>query len=854
MRLRHSRRAVFAATAGGALIAASLAACGPTSGSSADATSSATTASSTTPDGSLDSMPFGSVGGGFVPLAGGSVASVPVSAGQTVTVPVAGHAGVPAAGAGTVALAVATAGGSGGGSVTVYPAGASRPGVPSVSWPGGQAASGLAVSGLSGAGWVAVHNSSGHQVMVTLDADGYWLAGTPAAAGAFGPLTGGRVARVQVGGGQTVTVPVAGRAGVPASGAGTVALTAVASGYGTGSVTVYPVGARRPDGPSLSWAGGGAASGLAVSALNSHGTVALHNSSFLPVIVTLDAAGYWLSGAPAAAGTFGLADGERVARVRVGAGQTVPVPVAGQAGVPASGAGAAALAVRIAAGRSAGSVTVYPAGASQPGVPSLSWAAGAAAAGLAVSALSSDGTVAVHNSSARPVTVTLAAAGYWLSKGRTVSDVVAKPATVTLAGNDVTAVSGDPAATETVTLAAGVPVPAVGRVLVAPVSATAPDGLLGTVTAVAAGTGGTHVVTLSPATLDEAYSTFDVSTSQTLTNSNVVQAPAGQGGQTQSTEAIPMSAARAAAPAASPNSGFGFDISKAAFTCKGSGDSTITLTADLSKTHFDLFLNANPAAPVIHFLITADPVFDINVDFTGTVTCELSNAHFLEAEIPIPGTPDLWVDLYPVLKFDANGQVSIDFQWKPRAAVGFDKGPGINSEVQGFGSSGSVAIKAAADADLYMGLHADISLAGRAASAGISALTCPPATTPAPAASPSTARPRPTSRRMPASLSKPGPSPWPPAPSTSGNSSTRAAHRCRHHHRRRRRHRHRRARRHRPRRRQAAPAGRRPRRRCPPTRRPTPARSCPACRARRHRNASRSAATMSPAKAGWACC
>ena len=596
----------------------------------------------------------------------------------------------------------------------MYPAGGSQPDVPSVSWPGGQAASGQVVSALSGAGSVAVHNASGHQVTVSLDADGYWLAGTPAAAGAFGALTGGRVARVLVGGGQTVTVPVAGHAGVPASGAGTVALTAaVASGFGTGSVTVYPAGARRAGGPSLSWAGGGAASGLVVSALSSHGTVALRNSSFLPVTVTLDAAGYWLSGAPAAAGTFGPADGGRVARVVVGAGQTVPVPVAGHAGVPASGAGAAALAVRVAGGRSAGSVTLYPAGASLPDVASLTWAAHRAASGLAVSALSSDGTVAVHNSSARPVTVTLAAAGYWLSKGRVVSDITAKPATVTLTGADVTAVSGDPAATETVTLAAGVPVPAVGRVLVAPVSATAPDGLLGTVTAVAAGTGGTHVVTLSPATLDQAYSTFDVSTSQTLTNSDVVQAPGGSAGQTQSIGATPMSADQEAAPSADPTSGFGFNISKAAFTCKGSGDSTITLTADLSKINVDLSLNANPSAPSIHVLITADPVFDINVDFTGTVTCELADAHFLQAHILIPATPGLMVDLNPVLTLDAHGDVSIDFQWDPRAALGFDKGPGISSEVHGFGSSGDVAIKATADADLYMGLHADISLAGR---------------------------------------------------------------------------------------------------------------------------------------------
>ncbi len=669
-------------------------------------------------------MPFGSVGGGFNPLPGGAVASVPVGAGQTVTVPVAGHGGVPASGAGAVALAVAAAGGAqGGGSVTVYPADGSLPDVPSLSWAAHRAASGAAVSALSGSGTVAVHNSSNQQVTVTLDADGYWLSGTPAAAGAFGPLVGGRVARVVVGGGQTVTVPVAGHAGVPGSGAGAVALAVGASsGFGTGSVTVYPAGARRPDVPGLSWAGYDAASGLVVSALSGSGTVALHNSSVFPVTVTLDADGYWLSGLPAAAGTFGAVDGGRVARVVVGGGQTVTVPVAGHAGVPASGAGAAALTVQV-PGAAGGSVSVYPAGASLPDVPSLAWAAHRPASGLAVSALSGSGTVAVHNSSVFPVTVTLDADGYWLSQGQAVSDITAKPTTVTLSGSDISAVSGDPAGTQTVTLAAGTPVPAVGHVLAAPISATAPDGLLGTVTAVSGGADGTNVVTLSPATLDQAYSTFNVSTSQTVTDSDVVQAAGSQAGQSLTTDATPLSGAQGVAAAGAPTvardlaaatSDPGYNLSKSAFSCDGSGAGpTLSLTADLSKMSVDLSLDANPAAPNIHFLITADPVFDINLGFTGTVTCTLSAAHFLEIEVPIPATPGLVVDIYPVVTISADGQVSIDFEWSPRAAVGFDKGPGISTEVHAFGSSGDVTVSATAGADIFAGFEADLTLAGR---------------------------------------------------------------------------------------------------------------------------------------------
>ena len=394
--------------------------------------------------------------------------------------------------------------------------------------------------------------------------------------------------------------------------------------------------------------------------------------------MTLDADGYWLAGTTAAAGAFGPLAGERVARVVVGGGQTVTVPVAGNGGVPGSGAGSVALAVA-ASGSGSGSVTVYPAGARQAGGPGLSLAGHDTVSGLLVSALSDSGTMAVHNSSVFPVTVTLDAAGYWLSLGRTVSDITAKPTTVTLTGSDIAAVSGDPAATQTVTLAAGAPVPAVGRVLVAPLSDTAPDGLLGTVTAVSGGAGGSHVVTLSPATLDQAYSTFNVSTSQVVTDSDVVQAPGSQAGQTQTTGATPMSGTQAAfataasAPArdlAEQASGTGYNLSKSAFTCEGTGAGpTISLTAYLSKMSVDLSLDANPSAPNIHFLITADPVFDINLGFTSTVTCKLSAARFLEIQVPIPATPGLVVDIYPVITLSADGQASLDFEWAPRAAT-----------------------------------------------------------------------------------------------------------------------------------------------------------------------------------------
>lgn len=105
-----------------------------------------------------------------------------------------------------------------------------------------------------------------------------------------------------------------------------------------------------------------------------------------------------------------------------------------------------------------------------------------------IAALSLDG---------RPVQNTYAN-GRWQGF-RLISAAPPAPRTTVLPDNAVTAVTGDPAGTRTIRLAAGVPPPAPGDVLAAASTPATPDGLLVKVTAV---TGGT--VTATPATWAEA--------------------------------------------------------------------------------------------------------------------------------------------------------------------------------------------------------------------------------------------------------------------------------------------------------------------------------------------------------------
>lgn len=306
----------------------------------------------------------------------------------------------------------------------------------------------------------------------------------------------------------------------------------------------------------------------------------------------------------------------------------------------------------------------------------------------------------------------------------TSADVVPKPTTTVLTSGDVSAVSGRPGDTQTVTLAPGSAVPVVGHVLVGPPSPAAPYGLLGTVTAISNGPGGASIVTTTPATLDEAYSKFQVSTNQSVITSDVQLASSLAGaGQLASTTADLMTGRRPAVASAgtarlTAASGTKFDLSKAAFTCTGSANHTITVTGDLSDMSVDLSLNASPSAPSIEFLVTADPVFSVNADFTGQMDCRLTDAKFLTITIPVPAAPELDVTINPVIDLSADGKASLGMQWKPRVEVGFYKAPGTSSTSHGFGSSGSVTATANAAADLFLGFNADISLAGRVGAGG----------------------------------------------------------------------------------------------------------------------------------------
>ncbi len=233
----------------------------------------------------------------------------------------------------------------------------------------------------------------------------------------------------------TLTFTVSGKGGVPASGVGSVVLNVTAkSSKAAGALTVYPSGAAEPTGANLTFAKGAMVSNLVTVALGTAGQVKITNGSTGTTQITADVVGYFAAGSPTAAGAFATVPSARVLDTTTGVGTvaaavapngSVSFTVAGAAGVPASGAGSVVLNVTAKSSTAAGTLTVYPSGASRPAGANLTYTRGATVSNLVTVALGSAGNVTVTNGSTGTTQVTADVLGYFLGGPPTLASTFA---------------------------------------------------------------------------------------------------------------------------------------------------------------------------------------------------------------------------------------------------------------------------------------------------------------------------------------------------------------------------------------------------------------------------------------------
>ncbi|MFF6774023.1 hypothetical protein ACFY8W_10700 [Streptomyces sp. NPDC012637] len=322
-----------------------------------------------------------------------------VGPGQTVSLKVAGVGGVPASGVTAVVLNVTATGPTAAGFVSAYPSGAERTSASNLNFVAGQTvANAVVVPVLDGK--VTFYNRAG-SVDLLADVSGYFTEGDSGST--YRPVTPDRILdtrsglgapKAKVGAGRTVTVQVAGRAGVPQSGATAVVLNVTATNpTATSFVSVYPSGTQRTSASSLNVTAGRTVPNLVTVPLVD-GKVNLYNHNG-SVDLLADVAGYYTEDPAADGSRFTAVGPVRVMDTRVdlplGTGYSGMSPAStkslgflGAHQVPASGVRAVVLNVTATAPTAPSFVSVYPYGTTRTAASNLNFVAGQTVPNLVV--------------------------------------------------------------------------------------------------------------------------------------------------------------------------------------------------------------------------------------------------------------------------------------------------------------------------------------------------------------------------------------------------------------------------------------------------------------------------------------
>ncbi|MDX6739416.1 fibronectin type III domain-containing protein [Actinocorallia sp. A-T 12471] len=239
--------------------------------------------------------------------------------------------------------------------------------------------------------------------------------------GQFFPMRGRVANNVQVAANGSTTVPVAGVAGVPASGVASVfvVLSAKGSWFNFGSLKAYPSGGTAPGTTAMSYNPNvfGGTSGIVK--VGADGAIVVANTSAQAVNLYVDVQGYTLTGnASGPASTFvPLPPGRVLNAQNLGPYGAHEVTVNGVAGIPASGVTAVALAVSTLSAADTGTLRVYTAGEIVPVDAALEYQPATYSQNLVLAKPNAAGKIAITNVGFGSTAVSVDVAGYFTDSG-----------------------------------------------------------------------------------------------------------------------------------------------------------------------------------------------------------------------------------------------------------------------------------------------------------------------------------------------------------------------------------------------------------------------------------------------------
>lgn len=323
----------------------------------------------------------------------------PVGAKQSIQVPIGGTGTIPAD-ATAVALNVTETDAKGGGYITAYPTGGTRPSTSNLDYEAGQTKAANVIVGLGTDGEVTLTNTAGGSVSLIVDVTGYFTKTNAAGYEAVAPtrvldtrngngLAGGKPAKV----GANASIPLTVTGGRPdASEVKAVVLNlTVTNTTGAGYITAYPDGTARPVSSSLDYPAGHTVANTLVVPVSANGKIDLFNASGTPVDLIADVEGYF-SVDPAADGAFVSVAPTRLYDSR----KSSPLPASGTATITPSAldtqdqlpsdASAFVYNLTVTQPATGGYFTVYPAGTNRPIASNVDFNAGETAENSVIAA------------------------------------------------------------------------------------------------------------------------------------------------------------------------------------------------------------------------------------------------------------------------------------------------------------------------------------------------------------------------------------------------------------------------------------------------------------------------------------
>ena len=370
----------------------------------------------------------------------GGVPTGPVAAGSSLDFPVEGVGGVPANGVTDVYAVITAINPMTNGCLHDYDADLSDPGICTVSFQAGDSFTDSDLVQVGAAGYVAVTNASSGATGIAVTVLGYYQDGDSQTAGeTYVPLPQAQIVdtrsglgapQAQIPGGSSLTVQVAGHAGVPSDAAGAALFIGAANATQSGYLSAYPTGGTASSLANLSYSPGRVVHNLYFGALSSSGQLTVVNQGPMPVDILVGVQGFLVSPtAPEAGDQYQDVPESRIADTRSGnggvpatpipAGGSITIAATGVAGVPSTGVASVAESVAALNPTAKGYLSVYPADGVDPGEPGVNFDVSDTQdndmSAPLLSAVSPSGQEKITNHSSGSVDVVVSVRGYFIA-------------------------------------------------------------------------------------------------------------------------------------------------------------------------------------------------------------------------------------------------------------------------------------------------------------------------------------------------------------------------------------------------------------------------------------------------------